>query len=411
MRSRPPSPNLSDLAAATPSTRDRYVDFLRAASIITVVVGHWLIGLIHFDGGLIRTTSVIGVAPGLWLATWVLQVMPIFFFVGGFSNLVAYDSFRRRGLPTWSFIRTRIERLVWPSMAFLGVWLVIQAVLHLTGTGLPAGPRLWGETLLLRGMRPPPATVPFGPLWFLLIYLIVVVISPLTIRLNRRFGWWVPALMAAGAVVTDVIGFGMGSRAVRFLNVPFTLLLPHQLGHLYGDGRLLKAGRRFFVGMVSVGLISLVLLTNSWVFEWIGGQSRFEWFPTIGHYPRASLGTDSEPISNAYPPTLVFMMVGIWTIGAAMLLRDRLNRWLMRERPWKATILANSLTMSLFLWHMTAYLVAILALRPLGFGRELQATARWWVERPLWVFVPAVILVLILRLVGRYERRPSRVRS
>ena len=42
---------LGDLADRTPSTRDRYVDFLRAVSILVVVVGHWTIALIIWDDG------------------------------------------------------------------------------------------------------------------------------------------------------------------------------------------------------------------------------------------------------------------------------------------------------------------------------------------------------------------------
>ncbi|HZA60844.1 MAG TPA: acyltransferase [Actinomycetota bacterium] len=395
---------LDTLAARTPVTRDRYVDFLRAASIATVVVGHWLIGIVHWDHGLIRTTSAIGVTPGLWLATWVLQVMPIFFFVGGFSNLTAYEAFRRDGRTTWSFIRTRIERLLRPSLVFLVVWTVVQVVLHLADVGQPRGPVLWGETRLLRGMSPPAATVPFGPLWFLLVYLVVVVISPLTIRLNRWAGWWAPMAMVAGAVVVDVIGFGTGTRAIRFLNVAFTLLLPHQLGHLYADGRLGLLPRRAFWAMVAGGLTLLVILTNPPLFEWLGGDDRFRWFPTIGHYPKSSLGTDIEPISNAYPPTLVFLSVGIWTIGAAMLLRDRLSRWLQRARPWKAVILGNGMIMTLFLWHMTAFLLAILVLWPMGIGHRPGNTASYWIERPLWVAISGVFLTVIVLLVGRFER-------
>ena len=64
--------------------------------------------------------------------------------------------------------------------------------------------------LLLRGVRPPGQTIPFGPLWFLGVYLVVVCISPLTVTLHRRFRWWVPGAMVAGAVnccpfVGDVI--------------------------------------------------------------------------------------------------------------------------------------------------------------------------------------------------------------
>jgi hypothetical protein len=83
-------------------------------------------------------------------------------------------------------------------------------------------------------------------------------------------------------------------------------------------------------------------------------------FPHQGTYPKSLLGTDLEAVSNAYPPTLCFLLGGVWSIGAAMLLRDRLSRWLRRPRPWKFTIAVNGVIMTLFLWHMTAYLLAIL---------------------------------------------------
>lgn len=396
--------DLDALVARTPTTRDRYVDFLRAFSILAVVVGHWLIGMIWWENGLLYLTGAIGVTSGLWLATWVLQVMPIFFFVGGFSNLVAYDAARRRGASTRSFIRSRIDRLLRPSLAFFAVWIVVQVTMHLAGVGRPAGPEIWGDTRLLRGLLPPASTLPFGPLWFLAVYLVVVTISPLTIRLHRRFRWWIPAILMAGTVIVDVIGFGLGVHGVRYLNVPFALLLPHQLGHFYADGTFKRLPRWTFWAMVAAGLTGLVLATNPWLFELVGGDARFRWFPAIGYYPKSLLGVESEPISNAYPPTICFMFVGIWTIGAAMLLRRRLSAWLERRGPWKAVILGNSVIMTLFLWHMTAYLLAILALWPLGFGREHASSARWWLERPLWVLVPALILVALVALLGRVER-------
>ena len=90
--------------------------------------------------------------------------------------------------------------------------------------------------------------------------------------------------------------------------------------------------------MVVIGLGGLVLLTNPWVFRAFG-DARFDWFPGIGHYPKSLLGTDVEPISNAYPPTVCFLLGGIWSIGAVMLLRGRRSpRWLQRTGPWKATI-------------------------------------------------------------------------
>jgi peptidoglycan/LPS O-acetylase OafA/YrhL len=399
--------SLNELVAKTPDTRDRYVDFLRAISIVAVVFGHWFIGIIWWEQGIIRDTSAIGVTSWLWLATWFLQVMPIFFFVGGFSNMVTFESYERRGESTWAFIKSRLVRLLKPSLVFLSVWAVVQVALHIADTGAPAGIRLWDDTRMLRGVLPPAATIPFGPLWFLAVYLIIVCVAPVTIRMHRRFGLWVPAVMVVAAVVVDVVGFGLDHPAIRYLNIAPVLLLPHQLGHFYADGSFSRQPRRVFVAMAATGLGALVLLTNSWIFRPL--PERFQWFPGIGHYPKSLLGTDVERVSNAYPPTICFMLGGIWAIGLAMLLRPAISRWLRRPGPWKQVILINGMIMTLFLWHMTAYLVAILLLWPLGFGRQHDSTARWWVERPVWELAPGLILLGIVIAVGRFER-PKRGR-
>ncbi len=402
--------SLDEMAAKTPETRDRYVDFLRAVSILAVVLGHWFIGIIWWQGGIIRTTSAVGVTSWLWLATWFFQVMPIFFFVGGFSNYVAYEAHKRRGDSTGAFIRSRLERLLRPSLVFLGLWLVVQVALHLADVGRPAGLRLWGDTKMLRGMLPPGATVPFGPLWFLAVYLVVVTICPLTIRLHKRFGLAVPVVFIVGTIAVDVIGFGFGHPGVRWFNVAFVLLLPHQIGHFYGDGSLTRQPRRLFSGMAVAGLGALLLLTNPLVFK-LFDDARFRWFPEIGNYPKSLLGTDVEKISNAYPPTVCFMAGGIWAIGAVMLLRPYLSRWLERRGPWKFTIAVNGVIMTLFLWHMTAFLLAVLALWPLGLGHEHDSTARWWLERPLWWGVPALFLFGLIAIFGRFERPKRRARE
>ncbi len=398
---------LDELVAGTPATRDRYVDLLRAVSILAVVLGHWFIGIVHREEGLVYLASAVGVTSGLWLGTWFFQVMPIFFFVGGFSNLTAYRSFRARGETTGAFVRSRVRRLLRPSLVFLGAWTVVQLALHIGDVGRPTGPPLWGETELLRGMDPPAQTLPFGPLWFLGFYLLVVVFAPALIALHRRFGSAIPISMIAMVVVVDAVGFGMGLREMRYLNILPVLLLPHQLGFFYADGRLTER-RGLQAAMAVVGLLGLVLLTNPWAFRPFG-DARFDWFPGIGHYPKSLLGTDVEEISNAYPPTVCFMLGGLWSIGAVMLVRPHLSRWLQGPRAWKATIAVNGVIMSLFLWHMTAYLLAILALWPLGFGHEQDSTARWWIERPVWILVPAGILAGILLLVARFERSSPKV--
>jgi fucose 4-O-acetylase-like acetyltransferase len=377
-----------DLVAGTPDTRDRYIDFLRAASILAVVIGHWFISVIWWRDGVIGSVSAIGKTSWLWIATWFLQVIPLFFFVGGFSNLVSHRSHRRRGLSTWTFIRSRGERLLRPSLVFVGVWAVVQLVLHLADAGGDG----W-----LRGVRPPGATIPFGPLWFLAVYLIVVLASPITIRLHDRFGLAVPTAMLAGAVVVDVLRFGFDLPEVGRANVWLVFLFLHQLGYLHADGRLTALPRQAFVAMAAVGLGAMLLMTN---------LNRI--WPDVGIYPKSLLGTDVGTVTNTNPPTLMMAAMGVWSIGGAMLLRPALSRWLRRPRAWTAVITVNTVVMTLFLWHMTAFLLAVLVLWPLGLGQQGDTTASWWLERPLWELVPAALLVPIVAAFGRFERpRPA----
>jgi hypothetical protein len=283
------------------------------------------------------------------------------------------------------------------------VWSVVIVAMHLLDVGAPTGPRIWPERRLLRLFLPPGATLPFGPLWFLAVYLVVVCIAPWMVDLHRRFRWRVPAAMAMGAVLADVIGFQVGISWVRWANVAFVLLFPHQLGFFYADGTFSRLSKRVFWAMVAIGLGGLVLLTNPPFWE-LFGDVRFDWFPGIGAYPKSLLGTDVELVSNAYPPTVCFLLGGVWSIGAIMLLRPYLARWLEDPGPWRATIFLNGVIMTLFLWHMTAYLFTVLTLWPLGFGQQHDSTAGWWLERPLWIGLSAVYLAGLVAIFGRFER-------
>ena len=125
----------SDLARHTPASRDRYVDFLRIASIAVVVLGHWLMAVVTVDGGEFHTGNVLGMVPGLWLATWVLQVMPIFFFVGGFANLVTIDAQRRKKGQGRDRVprRPRAAARAGPVAILFAIWIPVSLVLPVVG--------------------------------------------------------------------------------------------------------------------------------------------------------------------------------------------------------------------------------------------------------------------------------------
>lgn len=374
------------MARRTPPDRDRYVDFLRAFSIATVVLGHFLIAVIYRSGERIGVFNVVGVASGLWLATWVLQVMPVFFFVGGFSNHKTYSSLRGEEGAYRKFMKGRALRLLKPTAAFALVWTIVQVVFHVLDVGGPGTFRV--------------SFLPFGPLWFLIVYLAVVSTTPLMLALHERFRVKAIGALVLAAVTVDFVRFGVPELfgdgvsprfggdigGVGYLNLVFVWLLAHQLGFFYADGSLVRAGASLHRKIALAGLVGLVVLTN------------------VGVYPRSMVGTDIEQISNMNPPTLCIVALMFWQIGVAMLLRERVQAWLAGERPWMATIFANGIIMTVFLWHLTAYLIAIVALWPLGLGHEQDGTLSWWLQRPIWIAAPLLILAPIVALFSRFER-------
>ncbi|MCJ7826755.1 MAG: acyltransferase family protein, partial [Demequinaceae bacterium] len=118
--------DVASLAATTPSTRDRYVDFLRVASLGGVVRGHFLMSVVEdrpeaVTEGAFDFTNILALEPWTRPLTWILQVMPIFFVVGGFAHAVSWRSLGRRGGGYADFARARIGRLVTPALAFVAM--------------------------------------------------------------------------------------------------------------------------------------------------------------------------------------------------------------------------------------------------------------------------------------------------
>ncbi|BCJ56555.1 hypothetical protein Asp14428_80300 [Actinoplanes sp. NBRC 14428] len=179
------------LAARTPAARDRYVDLLRVVSLGVVIAGHWLMAVPEAGGD--RITNVLAVVPVLRPLTWLLQVMPLFFLVGGFAHATALASLDRRGGGYADFARSRISRLLRPAAVFLGVWLAVALGAALAGQD---------HGIVRVALR----TV-VQPLWFLGVYLALVALAPVMLRLHRRFGGRVPVALLAAAAVVDLLRF------------------------------------------------------------------------------------------------------------------------------------------------------------------------------------------------------------
>ncbi len=113
----------SEMAALTSQDRNRYVDFLRSVSILVVIVGHWLITTAWYVDGAMTTGHLLKQQPQTQWLTWIFQVMPIFFIVGGYSNAVSLESARRKGVGYAGWLSARLNRLVWVESYSLNVVL------------------------------------------------------------------------------------------------------------------------------------------------------------------------------------------------------------------------------------------------------------------------------------------------
>jgi len=366
---------LAKLAAQTPASRDRYVDFVRALSICVVVLGHWLSSVIVQDAQGIRAYNAVGVIPGMWLSTWILQVMPLFFFVGGFSNMVTYDSYKHKGQSLLSFYRSRLARLFRPTFAFLFILSLAYTVL----IGIIPN---WQQYARI-------GIIIIQPLWFLGVYLFMVLLTPFMRTFHRRFGLLIPIALLILAISVDIISIRMQVFSIRWINVAVIWLFVHQLGFFYADGALTRMPRWVPAAIAGAGLAALIILTN------------------IGVYPRSMVGTGFDRMSNMNPPTVCIAALSLWLIGLAMMLREPALKWLKKDKPWMTVILGNSMIMTLYLWHLVAFAITYVILQRFGFGASPTELARFWIERPLWILIPGVILVLIVTAFRRFERTPA----
>jgi hypothetical protein len=261
-------------------------------------------------------------------------------------------------------------------VVFLAVWAVAGTALGLAGVPGTA----------LR----PLALLVVQPLWFLGVYLLVVALAPAMLRLHRRFGPAVVVWLGLAAAAADLTGRLPGLDRVTNGNFVLVWLFAHQLGFLYADGALTRWPRRIHAALAACGVAALGALTGS------------------GAWPPSMVGLPGERVSNMSPPSLCIVALTVWLVGLAMLVRPTVTHWLRRPRPWTVVVTAGSALMTLFLWHLTALVLAVLLLHPLGLTDPTPGTPLWWALRPVWVLACAAMLLPLVALFRRFEAAGAR---
>jgi fucose 4-O-acetylase-like acetyltransferase len=356
------------------------MDIYRAVAITLVVLGHWLaFVLIERDDGGLTGVHVQRVWPPAEWVTWLVQVMPVFFVVGGYGSAASW-----RGSPaagprvagTLGWLGVRLWRLLLPTLLLLGV----------AAAGL-GGARLVG---LDDGLVTAAAVLVGLTLWFLAVYLVVVSLTPLLVPAVERQGVLVPTALLTGCVLVDLLANHLRVSVVGPLTIPLFWIGMFSCGVAWRCGALRP--RWLPVALIVVGATALVLLT------------------VVGPYPVNMVAAPGERIQNNGPPSSALLALALTQLGVMLAAHDRVARWCQRPRAAKAVQAITGSVMSLYLWHMPAAIVAALVFWQTGLVAAADPlTPTWWWQRPLWGLTCAAVLlgiVLLVRPVERHRARP-----
>lgn len=356
------------------SERDTGIDFVRALCVIGVVTLHALM-----VGVTVTSTApqFVNASEGSWWIiplSWVFQVMPLFFMIGGFAGYTSYLRGRQRGHTPAEFVAARIHRLLLPAVVTIAV----------VGTAL--------TLLLANGLAPELVTIAgyrfSQPLWFLGVFLLCQTLLPALVTAHQRAPWLTIGVLVTAAASVDALRISSGIEGIGFLNLAFVWLALQQLGFFLADGRISSLARRTQMGL---GLAAVAALVLSIV-----------------------LGVHSpDLIANINPPTTALLLVGVAHTMLISLLRERLIVWSRLRIPRTVSEFVTPRAMTIYLWHMSVLLAlagasAVFAIVT-GIALPDPSSLGWWVTRPAWLFAVMVLVTGIAMLLSRVEARRSPV--
>lgn len=351
----------------TPPDRDRVVDLLRVGSILIVVLGHVLMGIARWDGEHVRIANLLAEVPQLEIATWALQVMPVFFAAGAIANRRSLASATARGVSWRAWLWQRLVRLVRPTAWYLAAWV----------------PMVWLLSWALPESAATLARLSTQLLWFLGVYVLVIATTQWQVRL-AKYGFSAIAVLLVAIGLVDVVRFHVVSTfglvnfvLVWFMAATLGLVVRDRVGR--GRGPLLAMA----LGALAVNVVLIASLP----------------------YPVSMVGLPDERISNMAPPTVVLALhavVLLSLVGCAWPALDRLCR---RAGLWRVVAAIGAATMTIYLWHLTALVAVTAAEHALGIVRGRVDDLGFWITTVVHTVVIVTLAVVIVSLALPLEHR------
>lgn len=353
--------------------RDPLVDALRAAALLIVVVGHFMMAGVWWEGGDLNVINVLKLDRAEWAhwLTWVLQPMPVLFAVGAWANATSWSRLVAEGEPTDRWLTSRVRRLCVPAATFILTVTAVVAVVE------PLAPGMGGMLASRLAM----------PLWFLALYLPLTAATPTMVGLAERHGWRAFWLMAAAILAVDGVRAGLGVGWVGWLNLALVWLTVAQAGTTAAVASLPSSRMASTVAIGS--LLALLALVT-----------------VVGAYPVSMIGIGTP--SNTLPPTAALALLGGMHLAGLAWAAVPLRAFAARRRVRRAVQVFGAAGIHVYLWHLTA-LVALIGLQRLGLFDVEPLSTSWWLSRA--VVIPFLLLLALAMAVAVGQLDLRRLRA
>ncbi len=333
----------SSSTSDAPPTADALPTVLRSLALVIVVTWHGALSTLRWDSHGPHAGNALHLVPGGFLLTWFLQVMPLFFLVGGAVSLGSLRRNSERGGSSQQWVVARVRKLVMPALPLVAVGVLVA------GFASPATAGLMKLAL--------------SPLWFLGVYVPITILAPSLYRLHARFGnRAVLGLVSATAVLQVFRLIGFENRPLWALALLCTWSCAF-LGGFHLDGlrrNRLTAARLCFAGL-------LVMVMGS----------------AFG-LPASMVAVRSESISNMGDVTVSLLGLIAFQAGLVGLFGDHLVRIASRPSISRLVRFVDSRQAAVYVGHLPLWVLMAWILRSTSYAVGEVADLRWLALRPVW---------------------------
>ncbi len=344
--------------------RDSAVDLVKAACLVIVVCMHAMMaGVTVGADGLTVVNALTGNPVFAW-ATWGLQVMPLFFLLGGFASFQSWKRMKADGASAGDYIRQRVNRLARPAVlpiALVGATLTALAFWRLPHTVLAEVGYRIGQ-----------------PLWFLAVYIGCSAFVPLTAWLHEKARIATLLTLLGLALTIDTVSVTFDLPGVNYINFLFVWLFIQQLGFWLAEGWFDARPRWLLLALAIASYATLVVLT-------------------------LVVGYSNDMYDNLNPPTTCIVVLGIAQVFVVAFLRPWIQRGADQPRVRAITSSINTNSMTIYLWHVPVVVLIALTMLITAMPMAPLSTG-WWETRPLFLLLVGVGLFPVVAIIAKWER-------